>query len=135
MMLSLINMKIDVLLCDQYVKTEDCGFNNCQYGYTGVMLQRNGEAPKKVTSQEQISVGNHYKQFDPKVTGTADWLSLKIVTQDLFSTEEMSPIAVCGICQEKVQTNDKRLDCSHLFHDECLQKIRDLHSGCVYCHF
>jgi len=117
-------------MCDTYVKGEKCAFNNCQYAYTGIMLQDNGKPPKKVSVQEQIKVGDNYLLFDPKVTGKANWLSLKIVTKYLDNQETV----VCGICRKKVESRGEPMECAHLFHDECIQKVKDLHTHCVLCH-
>jgi len=125
-------------MCLKYVKAEKVAFNNCTYGYTGIKLQEGGLPPQKVTLQEEIEVGDCYKLFDPEVTGKANWLTLKIVTKELdmgvwFGED---PGVVCGICREKVRTEEgAKLDCAHLFHDECMQKIKNTTSHCAFCHF
>jgi len=75
-------------MCNEYVKVVKCAFSNCNYGYSGIMLQEGGKPPKKVMSQEEIKVGNLYKLFDPEFTGKASWLTLKIVTK--YPTYESS---------------------------------------------
>ncbi len=83
-------------------------------------------------------MGDHYKLFDPEVTGKANWLSLKIVTKelDLGNLFGGSPGVVCGICRESVKTGEgTALDCAHLFHDECMQKIKNTTSHCAFFHF
>jgi len=117
-------------MCSKYVETKKCAFNNCCYAYTGVMLQTNGEPPKKVTMQDMIDVGDHYKLFDPKETGEATWLSLKIVTKPSYEAQAL----LCGICKKEVKADKNTLSCAHLFHDECIQKVKALNANCVLCH-
>jgi len=123
-------------MCWKYVKAEKCAFNNCFYGYTGIKLGEEGSPPQKVTLQEEIEVGDCYKLFDPEETGEAKWLTLKIVTKRL---DDGKKGIVCGICREKVNVNENgggevKLDCAHIFHDECLQKMKDITPLCTYCH-
>ena len=118
-------------ICAKYVKTEKCAFNNCQYAYTGIMLQGNGQPPKKVTTQKEIKVGDKYMLFDPEVAGSADWTTLKIVTKPL---EVGRASVVCGICRKKVTSNKAEVACDHLFHDKCVQSIRSLNISCSICH-
>lgn len=40
-------------MCKEHVKCDTCAFNNCEYSYTGVILE-DGEIPKKVTSTNFI---------------------------------------------------------------------------------
>jgi len=125
-------------MCFGYVKAEKCAFNNCRYGYTGIKLGEKGQAPQKVISQEEIEVENYYKLFDPKTTGSARWLTLKIVTKDL-EDHSVKKGVICGICREKVDVKEDgigevKLDCAHLFHDVCLQKIKNITPLCTYCH-
>jgi len=74
-----------------------CSLKNCTYGYTGIKLQEGGLPPQKVTSQQEIEVGDCYKLFDPEMTGKASWLTLKIVTKEL-DDETVKKGAICGIC-------------------------------------
>ena len=117
-------------MCEKYVKTEKCAFNNCCYAYTGIMLQENGEPPKKVTQQDMIETGDNYTLFDPEEVGTGTWLSLKIVTK--LADEEES--LTCGICKNIIKIDKKEMKCKHLYHDECIGKIRALSTECVLCH-
>ena len=117
-------------ICYTYVKTEKCAFTTCQYSYVGVMLQEGGKPPKKVMGNDFIQVGDCYTLFDPKTAGTATWLSLKIITKEADNNNE----ATCGICKKAVKTEKKTLDCNHLYHDECLQKIKALDTACLVCH-
>jgi len=119
-------------MCQKFVKTEKCAFNNCSYAYTGVMLQEDGQPPKKVTQQEMINVGNNYTLFDPEEAGIATWLSLKIVTKD--TDGGVSEGVMCGICKKKIQVDKKNMKCKHLYHDECVQKVKSLSIDCVLCH-
>jgi len=119
-------------MCQKFVKTEKCAFNNCSYAYTGVMLQEDGEPPKKVTQQEMITVRNNYTLFDPEEAGTATWLSLKIVTK---ATDPVVDKGVtCGICKKRIEVDKTEMKCKHLYHDECVQKIKSLSIDCVLCH-
>jgi len=68
--------------------------------------------------------------FDPEEAGTANWLGLKIVTEEL---EENTKLA-CGICNQALVGNKKEMDCKHLYHDACLQKLKGLEAACVLCH-
>jgi len=123
-------------MCNEYVKVEKCAFSNCNYAYSGIMLQDGGKPPKKIISQEEIKVGNLYKLFDPEMTGKANWLTLKIVTK--YPSYEYQPVkaaVTCGICRKSIETRGQPLDCAHLFHDECLQKVKSLDTKCVFCHF
>jgi ubiquitin len=118
-------------ICYKYVKTEKCAFTDCQYSYVGVMLQEGGKPPKKVMGQDFTRVGDCYALFDPATTGTATWLSLKIITKYANESNE----ATCGICKKAVKVDQKKLDCNHLYHDECLQKVKNLSTACLVCHF
>jgi len=125
-------------MCFGYVKAEKCAFNNCRYGYTGIKLGEGGSPPQKVTSQEEIEVGDCYKLFDPKVMGEAKWLTLKIVTKEL-EDHSVKKGVICGICREPANVKEDgagevKLDCAHLFHDECLQKMKSIAPLCTYCH-
>jgi len=152
-------------MCLQYVKAEKCAFNNCSYGYTGLMAQGDGEPPKKVTTQKEVDVGDNYKLFDPRDVGTANWLTLKIVTkrlekpvpvehedceedwEDLFGyekeetgeekekKEEVEESVKCGICLKNIEGEKTVLDCAHLYHPECIEKISGLNVKCAFCHF
>lgn len=139
-------------MCNTYVQTTKCGFNNCKYGYSGIMMQGSGEPPKKVTSQEEVRVGDNYKLFDPKVTGQKNWLSLKIVTRGL-SYEDLEAVyydelinqafqglniedeSKCGICKKVIEGEKRVLECAHYYHPECIEKISELGIKCAYCHF
>jgi len=123
-------------MCLMYVKIEKCGFNNCRYGYTRIKLQEGGLPPQKVTSQEEIEVGDCYKLFDPEMTGKANWLTLKIVTKYVDDKTAKKGL-ICGICREEVKVSGGQFDCSHVYHDECLQRFRsgDIGQFCAFCHF
>jgi len=127
-------------MCKTYVKVEKCGFNNCIYGYSGIKLQQGEQPRQKVTCQEEIEVGDYYKLFDPEITGKLVWLTLKIVTKELDYGKNAKKGVICGICRQEVkgvvnEGDEKKLDCNHVFHDECLQRVKDLGLTCAICHF
>jgi len=137
-------------LCNQEVMTDKCAFNNCLYGYSGIMILKDGET-KKVTSQKEILVGDAYKLFDPSRVGMVRWQSLKIVTkasrvnsyayeedEDEWADEDeednLEEVA-CGICRKKIEGEKCILNCAHVYHPDCVAQIKDLNVKCAFCHF
>jgi len=135
-------------MCNQYVQAKKVAFNNCTYSYTGIMLGEDGEPPKKVTCQKEMTVGDHYKLFDPRKVGTKKWQSLKIVTKsrmnpyDYFDglngivaqKQEINEGDSCGICKKKVEGEPCVLECAHIYHKECVEQIKELGVKCAFCH-
>ena len=119
-------------ICENYVTAEKCAFNNCYYGYTGYMVQGKGAPPKKVMTQEDIQVDDHYKFFDPEKAGNANWLILKIITKSL--EEKAKKGIICGLCRKEIEKDKKGLSCEHQFHKECLLKLK-LGIDCILCHY
>jgi len=121
-------------MCLQLVSVEKCAFNNCRYGYSGINLQEDGMALKKVITQEEIEVGDFYKVLDPEIVGRASWKVL-IVTKNVDDKTAKNGV-ICGICREEVKVEGKILEeCNHIFHEKCLENIKDVVSDCVYCRF
>jgi len=70
-------------ICSQYVEVENCGFNRCNYSFSGAIIQGGGKPLKKV-KKEGIEVGNYYLKFDHIQIGKVTWASLIIQTQNLL---------------------------------------------------
>jgi len=125
-------------MCSSYVRIEKCAFNNCSYKYTGMKMQNNGQPTQKITCQQEIEVGNEYKEFNAEMTGKAVWTTLKILTKKSTNRTvlkgECSKGIACGLCQKDVKANMRKLKCSHLFHDECRQRFMNITSRCAFCH-
>jgi len=118
-------------MCQQYVKSEKCAFTDCRYTFSGIKFVE-GKPPQKVCSQQETIVGYTYKLFDPRSAGTANWLSLKIITRYNYQEE---PELTCAVCKKAVQKGSKTLSCQHIYHDECLASVNHLGVPCVFCHF
>lgn len=119
-------------ICHKYVETKKCAFSNCTYSYVGVKLEK-GKPPKKVMSENEKHVGDHYLLFDPQEAGQCNWLSLKICTKPKVLME-LDETKLCGICKKKVK-NEGEMDCKHIYHDECRQVLKNLSIACALCHF
>jgi len=124
-------------MCSSYVKVEKCAFNNCTYRYTGIKMQGDGKPAQKVTCQNEIGVGNHYKLFDPEIVGNANWTTLKIETKARYGGTGNEQVS-CGLCTEPIieglSSIEYKSDCSHSFHKECSQSLNEsFSSDCVVC--
>ena len=84
-------------------------------------------------SKNEKEVGNHYLLFDPQEAGVCDWLSLKICTRKA-KVMHIEKEIVCGVCGKEVK-NEGKLDCQHVYHDECREVIRNMNIACALCHF
>ena len=120
-------------MCSGDVIIKACGFNNCKFAYTGVILKKGGRQIKRVFSQREGAVGANYRKYPTKRIGTVDWLALKIITISL-NYNKLSEDDLCGICRTRLKLNHKSLSCGHTFHKDCLDKIKVLNTGCVYCY-
>ena len=118
-------------ICYQYVETKKCAFSNCSYSYVGVKLEK-GKPPRKVISKNPKEVGNHYLLFDPQEAGVCSWHSLKICTQGA-NAMHIEKEKVCGVCRKEVKSEVK-LDCQHVYHDECREVIKKMNIACALCH-
>jgi hypothetical protein len=78
-------------ICCQYLETNKCAFSNCNYSYVGVKLEK-GQPLKKIMSEKEKTVGNHYLLFDPHEAGVCNWGSLKICTKPKNLEAEMGKL-------------------------------------------
>lgn len=79
-------------MCNQIVKPETCGMNNCEWKYEGILESE----PEKVCKSDWMHIGNEYVYFDDSCEniGKVSWSRLKIHTIAM-------PLQTCPICLEK----------------------------------
>ena len=91
-------------------------------------------SPKRIVRQEWIEVGNLYKYFDPRGSGVAQWMNLKIYTKRKPIKPEQQGIC-CLLCRTSVKVTKSKPECGHVFHDECYARLTDsLGKECPLCH-
>ncbi len=121
-------------MCNEFVEPKSCGFNICYYTFSGIKTASDGK-PLRIAKQDWIEVGNLYKYFDPRGSGVAQWLNLKIYTK-YKPTKPEKQGTCCLLCKAAVKDTKSKLECGHIYHDECHAKILDcLGKECPLCHF
>eukprot|EP01015_Nassula_variabilis_P031974 TRINITY_DN7335_c0_g2_i12.p1 TRINITY_DN7335_c0_g2~~TRINITY_DN7335_c0_g2_i12.p1 ORF type:complete len:266 (+),score=22.40 TRINITY_DN7335_c0_g2_i12:65-862(+) len=124
------NSEVKCPMCNNQVTPVTCGYTSCSYSWSGIYEDKQANQPKKLTSQSWKKVENIYEYYNPQESGTAKWFNLKIHTK--FEAEEG---VICGICRKAV-TNECKLSCEHVYHEECLTKLREngkMGNICILC--
>ena len=120
-------------MCKEFVEPKSCGFNNSCYTYSGIKAVEN-KKPQRIVKQEWIDVGNLYNCFDPRSSGVAQWVNLKIYTKRKPIKPEQQGIC-CLLCRTSVKETKSKPECGHVFHDECYDRLMDgLGKECPLCH-
>lgn len=115
--------KTECPTCHKWVKPENCGFNNCEWMYTGTKLENGNE---RSCHCEWKKAGDEFNTFVPG-TPTVTWSRLKIHVRSLQTND------VCAICLGDLCQGDSRLACTHQFHDACIQEWSEFKQSCPCC--
>jgi len=114
-------------ICSCGFVTETCGFWECLFSWAGTNIV-NG-CPKRIKNTPWQKINEKFTYFDEKENGTAQWLTLKIMTK--FDDEGKGK---CGICLKQTDSFCKSLECNHRYHTECLDALTlKLKTRCVLC--
>lgn len=125
---------VECPMCRERVKPIMCGFTNCSYTFEGTKVENNSLV--KFQQDSPVWVGNHYRHYDPEVSGVAEWKSLKIITKFRGSLEGLSTFCFLCLRQKKPENSDEFVtaNCGHIYHEECRKQFSlDLKDSCLIC--
>lgn len=71
-------------MCNKFVNPTHCSFNNCEYTWSGEKFLDTRET-EIYRAQEWRKVGDECLTYEPKESGLAEWVTLKIHTQKIVS--------------------------------------------------
>ena len=96
---------------------------------TGIKLKNN--EPSRFSNPDWINVDNHYLYYDPEISGSVDWLQLKIHNKPNENNEVKPNMNICFLCRQI--SNEKMLSCEHFIHGDCFGKLPDGFKRCLIC--
>ena len=117
-------------ICRQQVIPTTCGFNNCRWKWVGRRIDQQTQRPVTIRADWKVA-DDAYHYFDETKSGTANWLRLKITTQQASDDKYVR----CAIClyDAEVATETDTLPCGHTFHGKCIGEWKKRSSTCPLC--
>ena len=123
--------------------------NNCSWRFEGIKATE----PELLLKTEWENIGKHIVFYDQSLTGSVKWLSLKIQIINTIKEERVREITnkslsnisnkgvilpnklFCSICLKSNKHNKEisKLECSHIFHSECISQWAKRSNECPMC--
>ena len=116
-------------ICREQVIPTTCGFNNCRWKWVGRKIEDQTQRPVTIRADWKVA-DNAYHYFDETKSGTANWLRLKITTEQVSDDHIICAICLCGAW---VPAETDTLPCGHTFHGKCIGEWMKQSRTCPLC--
>ncbi len=119
-------------MCREHVDVATCAFNNCRWKWVGKKVVSPSQPPVVVRGDWK-EADNAYHRFEERESGKAQWLLLKITTEDMESTS--SDQRLCAVCLAFINKPEKTstLPCNHTYHSQCIAEWLERSTTCPLC--
>ena len=116
-------------ICWKEVIPTTCGFNNCRWKWVGKKIEDQTQRPVTIRADWKVA-DDAYHYFEETKSGTANWLRLKITTEQVSKDE-----VICAICLfgAEVPAETDSLPCGHTFHGKCIGEWMKHSRTCPLC--